>query len=150
MSMTLSHRPKLRDCAIIARNHELIVVLLKPSEDLERLLVAYAQGEGLPPKILHVPFTVGLPNKIPMTREEAVHVRIAVKQVAHALLYNARVFVHCSAGVHRTGTFAYAVFRQLGYDMFAAIDEVRKLRGVTADGMLPFVHWAETTLVGKL
>ena len=42
-----------------------------------------------------------------------------------------RVYLHCSAGIHRTGFIAYGVFRLRGLSQEAALAELRSLRNVT-------------------
>ena len=41
------------------------------------------------------------------------------------------VYLHCSAGIHRTGFFAYILLRILGHDAAAAIEKLAELRTVT-------------------
>jgi protein-tyrosine phosphatase len=43
------------------------------------------------------------------------------------------VYLHCSAGIHRTGFFAYTLLRLSGLDSDAARRELARLRPVTAD-----------------
>ena len=44
-----------------------------------------------------------------------------------------RVYLHCSAGIHRTGFFAYALLRLLGRSQADALTELKDLRAVTAE-----------------
>lgn len=124
--------------------YDLVVVLLKENEGSMDLMAAY-QDNGLDAYL--VPFTVGLATVKPMSYEDAEHVRRAVDNVSKALSDGRTVLVHCSAGIHRTGTFSYAVLRHLGYTPDEALDHIKSLRSVTYYGMLPFVKWAEETLV---
>ncbi len=43
-----------------------------------------------------------------------------------------RVYFHCSAGIHRTGFFVYAMLRMRGLDRDRAREELSRLRAVTA------------------
>ena len=142
--LTIGHRPRLKAIPAMAEKYDLVVVLLKDNERAHELLNQYHKC-GV--NTLHVPFRVGqmLP---PMTWDEADHIRHAIKTTAIALCYDACVFIHCSAGIHRTGTFTYAVLRRLGETEDEAIAHIHALRPVTAIGMMPFVEWAEDTLVG--
>ena len=144
MHLTLGHRPRLKNIPKMAAEYDLVVVLLKPTEGTEDLLAHYLAA-GLP--ALHAPFTVGLPNREPLTWGGCSQVRQAVTSVSGALAEGLEVFVHCSAGIHRTGTFSYAVLRHTGYTQKEALDHIKSLREVTYLGMLPFVKWAEDTLV---
>ncbi len=48
-------------------------------------------------------------------------------RVAEQTRNGTRVFIHCGAGVGRTGTFASAVLMALGYDVEDAIREIAPL-----------------------
>lgn len=43
-----------------------------------------------------------------------------------------RLYFHCSAGIHRTGFFVYAMLRLQGMNRGQAFDELSRLRTVTA------------------
>lgn len=43
-----------------------------------------------------------------------------------------KVFIHCSAGIHRTGMIAYAFLRWSGMDNEAAMEAIRDMREITA------------------
>jgi len=60
-------------------------------------------------------------------------VRDALDAAASALRAGGAVVVHCSAGIHRTGMFGYALVRLAGLDRDAARAKLRELRAVTAD-----------------
>jgi len=46
---------------------------------------------------------------------------------------NGRIYIHCSAGIHRTGMISYGFLRFLGFDSRAAIDKLEKLRITTRE-----------------
>jgi protein-tyrosine phosphatase len=52
-----------------------------------------------------------------------------------ALARGGAIAVHCSAGIHRTGMFGYALLRCAGLDPEAARVTLRALRVVTAEGV---------------
>lgn len=55
-----------------------------------------------------------------------------------------RVFLHCSAGLHRTGMMAYAFFRYLGHSRVESIRMIRQLRELTASELTePRLVWGE-------
>ncbi len=45
---------------------------------------------------------------------------------------NPRLYFHCSAGIHRTGFFAYTLLRLMGHEQETALSELENLRSVTA------------------
>jgi protein-tyrosine phosphatase len=144
MHLTLAHRPRVKDIPKMRGVYDYVVVLLKPTENAVALIHAYREARV---EAHLVSFTVGLANKAPMTWDETAHVRRAVELVSRDLNQGDSVLVHCSAGIHRTGTFAYAVLRHMGYTQDEALAHIQTLREVTYLGMLPFVDWAEQTLV---
>lgn len=44
-----------------------------------------------------------------------------------------RVYIHCSAGIHRTGYVSYILLRVMGLGKAAALDALKELRSVTAE-----------------
>lgn len=57
----------------------------------------------------------------------------AILGVDHDAPPNTHIYLHCSAGIHRTGFFAYILLRLMGFDAAAALNELAELRGVTAN-----------------
>ncbi len=61
-----------------------------------------------------------------------------------ALNDRARIFIHCSAGIHRTGMITYAFLRYLQFASSDAIELLRQLRKETSDGVGDDrKHWGE-------
>lgn len=46
---------------------------------------------------------------------------------------NPKIYLHCSAGLHRTGYVAYILLRVMGLDETSALKELKTLRTVTAE-----------------
>jgi hypothetical protein len=67
--------------------------------------------------------------------ERDQEVRALFNRVTAELLRGGKVFVHCSAGLHRTGMIAYAYFRHRGLTAEKAKDAVHELRELTASEM---------------
>lgn len=59
----------------------------------------------------------------------------SLDEVASIIARGGRVVVHCSAGIHRTGMFGYALLRRLGLAPEAARARLAELRAVTAEGV---------------
>jgi len=59
----------------------------------------------------------------------------AIDQIAGVVRQGGHVVVHCSAGVHRTGMFGYALLRRLGLSADEARTKLGELRAVTAEGV---------------
>jgi len=58
---------------------------------------------------------------------------IVLERIREELRAGGRVYVHCSAGLHRTGMIAYALFRWQGLARSEAVASIRQLRELTAD-----------------
>ncbi len=57
----------------------------------------------------------------------------------------AKIYLHCSAGIHRTGMIAYAFFRFLSFSKDDSIVMLENLRTVTKDGVgLDRLAWGDT------
>jgi hypothetical protein len=128
-AIALTHRPKVRALpAMRAAGVTHLVTLLSWREGAPALGEA-AQAAGLG-------WTwVELPNgqQPPPERREAIAAALA--EVAALVDGGARVAVHCSAGIHRTGMFGYALLRTCGLEPAAARETLGALRAVTADGV---------------
>ncbi len=46
-----------------------------------------------------------------------------------------KVLIHCSAGIHRTGTIAYTLLRINGYDKEGAREAINKMRKESGEGV---------------
>ena len=53
-------------------------------------------------------------------------------QLKKELEAGGKIYIHCSAGIHRTGMIAYGLLRFLGYDTAVSTEILLKLRPVTA------------------
>ena len=128
--MALYHRPKNTDFPLFRElgcTH--VVTLLKDSEFAERYGIFSAEA-GLEWIWLPVPN-----GKYPQGK---VHERlIQTMPILSQLLDNGKsILIHCSAGIHRTGTVAYALLRWRGMDSKQAMQTIRKTRIETAEGMM--------------
>lgn len=125
--LALTHRPKKKDVpALRAVGVTHVVTLLTESEGAKEIgaLVANAGMAWLwcPLRGADVQATVH-------------EVGPALAGAASALSVGGVLVVHCSAGIHRTGMFGYALLRCVGLDAVEAVAKLRLLREVTADGV---------------
>lgn len=98
------------------------IVCLTPRSELAELSPAYLaalDGDNLGFRWLHLPLrNFGVP-------EDAAGFRREVLQVAQAVQRGDAVFLHCAAGIGRTGTAAACILKALGLTAEDALQRVR-------------------------
>jgi protein-tyrosine phosphatase len=128
--IALNHRPRHMDFACLPQlgcTH--VVTLLKESEHAEKIGNA-VKNAGLE--------WIWLPILNGNYPEGQVHKRLieAMPLLSQLLDEGKSLVIHCSAGVHRTGTVAYGLLRWRGVESRQAMKLIAKMRQVTADGMM--------------
>lgn len=128
--LALNHRPGSRDFAILRQlgcTH--VVTLLKESESA-KIVEVNTHSAGLE--------WIWLPVPNGNYPEGEVHQRLldAMPKLSRLLDEGKSLFVHCSAGIHRTGTVAYGLLRWRGMEPEEAMQVIHSIRPITAEGML--------------
>jgi protein-tyrosine phosphatase len=128
--LALYHRPRQEDFASfrdLGCTH--IITLLKESEGAERY-GNMTREAGMEWVWLPVPN-----GKHP---EGDVHERLiqSMPVLSQLLDDGNSMMIHCSAGIHRTGTVAYGLLRWRGLDRKQAMRTIRLARKETAEGMM--------------
>ncbi len=128
--LALNHRPGGRDFPLLCElgcTH--IVTLLKESEFANTVGV-HTQNAGLE--------WVWIPVPNGNYPQGEVHQRLlaAMPKLSKLLDEGKSLLIHCSAGIHRTGTVAYGLLRWRGMERDEAMQVIHQIRPVTAEGML--------------
>lgn len=128
--LALFHRPRTVDFPSMREmgcTH--IITLLKESEGAERY-GTMTKNAGMEWVWLPIPN-----GKYP---EGDVHERLlqAMPGLSQLLDDGKSIMIHCSAGIHRTGTVAYGLLRWRGMDRKQAIEVISRTRRETAEGMM--------------
>jgi protein-tyrosine phosphatase len=76
-----------------------------------------------------------LESATPPGEELLSDVRLLYQRLGEALSSAGSIYVHCSAGIHRTGMIAYGLLRSLGLSQDEAIATLRALRIETGEGV---------------
>ena len=137
-AIALTHRPKVRALpAMRAVGVTHLVTLLSRREGAPALGEA-ARAAGLE-------WTwVELPNGQQPPPELRDEITAALAKVATLVGAGAHVAIHCSAGIHRTGMFGYALLRTCGLEPEEATETLGRLRTATAEGVgEQRLTWAE-------
>jgi protein tyrosine phosphatase (PTP) superfamily phosphohydrolase (DUF442 family) len=128
-ALALSHRPRLKDVAHLRERGITHVVTLLAEREGAKQVGETVRAAGL--TWIWCPLVNGQP---PDTQATAT-IRPVLAQLAKLVDDGAAIFIHCSAGIHRTGMFGYALLRQLGFDRDAARSKLAELRALTSEGV---------------
>lgn len=128
-ALILTHRPKHRDVPRLPALGVTHVVTLLAEREGAREIGNAVRLAGL--TWIWCPLENGQPPDTSRTAE----LRPVIVELAAAVAGGATILVHCSAGIHRTGMFGYALLRQLGFDPAAARAKLIELRAVTGEGV---------------
>lgn len=136
--LAIGHRPKIK---IIKSFRNLgvthVLTLLSESEGAEDI-GKEVQGAGI--DWIWLPFH----SADPPSEDRRAAVIKTFDVVRAALDSHARIYVHCSAGIHRTGMITYAFLRYVGFSAENAMTTLSRLRQVTAEGVGDDrKHWGE-------
>lgn len=128
--LALSERPKIKE-----------IRKLKPARCDIILTILSAKGEqahkiGLEVMSCNMKWEwLKISNAGNMTNIEKEQFRDMVNRILEAVYEDQSVLVHCSAGLHRTGMFAYALLRKGGLDHEKTMKLIREIRPDTHDAM---------------
>jgi phosphatidylinositol kinase/protein kinase (PI-3 family) len=75
------------------------------------------------------PFSASNPHSGKKKTEDVLNL---FQKLNHLLETGNKIFIHCSAGIHRTGMITYGLLRYLGKEKEEALNMLRELRIVTA------------------
>lgn len=80
-------------------------------------------------KSIWFPFSASKPH----TGESIQYVIDLFENLSLLIQNGDKIYIHCSAGIHRTGMITYGFFRYLGYDKNKAYILLKNIRAVTAE-----------------
>ncbi|TAA45008.1 protein-tyrosine phosphatase family protein [Corallincola spongiicola] len=125
--IAIGHRPKmklLKNMQASGVTH--IMTLLSEKEGAKEIGRA-AEQQGL--TWLWLP----LPSAEPPAQDRVEAINELFSHCVDALQAQAKIYIHCSAGIHRTGMIAYALLRYMGFNSSKSESLLADLRGVTAN-----------------
>ena len=128
-ALALSHRPKRKDVPQLRSLGVTHVVTLLAEREGAKEIGEAVQRAGL--AWIWCP----LRNGQPPDGETTATLRPVLAQLAALVHGGAAILIHCSAGIHRTGMFGYALLRQIGLPPTEARAKLLELRTVTGEGV---------------
>lgn len=127
--LALSQRPKVKEVkALLEADCQRVVTILSPN-DRPQNIGAAVEACGMQWHWLKVSHA----NQL--TAQEVLWFKQAVNQAYEAMLNQESVLVHCSAGLHRTGMFAYALLRKGNLSQADALQTIAQMRPETEEAL---------------
>lgn len=121
--IALSERPKLKEVKklVPADCNRVVTILAERGEQAHKIGEA-VKFHGMSWEWLKVAHAAAL------SLQEEKFFKLTVNKIYNCILENESVLVHCSAGLHRTGMFAYAVLRKGGVKHDEALKIIKEIR----------------------
>lgn len=125
----VGHRPRVRSLPVLAAAGVTdVLTLLTPAEGAAEVAravhVAGLRWHNLP-----------LPNGRPPPDARDLEIRRTLVVMRARLQEGATLFVHCSAGIHRTGMVTAALLGFCGWDERRVVAGLQQMRAMTSDGV---------------
>jgi len=134
--LTIGGRPSMQLIEELGRNNcKVIVTLLRKSEEkFANEIGGKCQSLGM--NWIWLPLSA---SRLPQDTE-LQNVLITMRLIREKLEQGERIFIHCAAGIHRTGAFTYGLLRFLGNSADTAKELIKKMRSITEQQAQP-KHW---------
>ncbi len=128
--LALSERPKLKEVKeLVPAGCDRVVTILAERGEQAHKIGEAVEAHGISWEWLKVAHATELSSAEKMFFKRSVH------KIYNCILDNESVLVHCSAGLHRTGMFAYAVMRKGGATHDDALNIIKYIRPETFEAL---------------
>ena len=127
--LTLWHRPGARAVAALKSFGCDCVLTLLSAREHAADIGQWVEEAGI--EWLWLP----LENGQPPQGAAAASILAALPRLSQMLEDGRSIFIHCAAGIHRTGMVAYALLRWRGFDEDAALALITQMRAHTGAGL---------------
>jgi len=116
-----------------------IVTLLKPEEKLVEELGSAIQSAGI--EWVWFPLSA---SQLPDDEDFKNNIKAVYEQLISILKNGGTVFIHCAAGVHRTGSFTNGLLRKMGLSKEESKSKIFEMRPITAiEAVTKHWNWSE-------
>lgn len=139
--LAIGHRPGsnlMSDLKLQGTTH--ILTLLSESEGAKN-----TQAQTVKNGMKWIWFPMSSAN--PVSKSRYPELKALFDQMKEVLTKEGKIYLHCSAGIHRTGMISYAFLRYNGADKETALSLLKELRVETSNGVGDYrIAWGEEVL----
>ncbi|MEL7146803.1 MAG: dual specificity protein phosphatase family protein [Bacteroidota bacterium] len=121
--VALSERPKLKEIEALASIDCHIVVTILAAKGDQALRI----GNTVREHKMEWEW-VKVQNAVKMNDADKRSFNKSIKRMLDAILDGKNILIHCSAGLHRTGMFAYCLMIKGGMSHMAAMEAIKEIR----------------------
>jgi len=125
--LAIGHRPQIKAIRAMPQDGCTHVLTLLSEAEGAAAIGAAVQAAGIRW------FWFPLSSAVPPPASRLSEVCLLYQNLQTALEAQARIFIHCSAGIHRTGMVAYGFLRSQGLSPPEAVAKLQELREVTGE-----------------
>lgn len=127
--LAIGHRPKIKAIQSFQRHGVTHILTLLSAAEGAAQIGATAKAAAL--DWIWFPLTSASPPQA----ERLPEVRLLYRNLREVLAAGGKVYVHCSAGIHRTGMISYGFLRSIKLSQTDAIAILHELRAETGKGV---------------
>ena len=124
--LAIGHRPKIKDIKLLKEQGVTVVLSIQSEKEGIDTVLKEVKKQDL--KSIHLPLGHA---KVLDDQEVIDQVVYCLNQVKSCLQEGEHVFIHCSAGIHRTGMYTNALLLLMEYTIEEAYEILGKLRDHT-------------------
>lgn len=123
--IAIGHRPKIKSLKNMKMSGATHIFTLLSEKEGARDIEYAAKNHGL--QWLWLP----LGSAEPPEQNRYQEIDDIFKKIVNDLKGQAKIYIHCSAGIHRTGMITYALFRYIGLNTEESESQLLELRNIT-------------------
>lgn len=143
-ALALSERPKIKEIAkLTLANCNHVVTILAERGEKAGLIGQEVELNSMTWRWVKVSKITAL------TPKEVLECKTAINESLEKLKRHENILLHCSAGLHRSGVFAYVLLRKSGLEHTESMDFIQQMQPATADALeAKYINIAENLLRG--
>lgn len=133
--ITIYHRPKISDISLMQKKYGVDLIVSVLDEEKERYGRIKSECDKCSVEAFHINLK-GANLSILYNKEVVAMLVERLRLLTQIIKTQKRILVlHCSAGIHRTGTLFYALLRCFGNHPDKALEIIKEIRLATYEGV---------------